>query len=245
MIRAVDLFDDQIRDDVVVTARTEAKPRLRIQLGDVIGRALHVLRADGKSLRQLAPTVRDQLIKCLVDETIRQSVAVSGGTQLQQQALAQIAGANSRRIKILNHLQHRDHIRVRIRRDIATQVVFLGPVQEGFVRTVADLRQRAGDPAVVGDIADEFVGEKRLTRRQIEQRQLLGQMIGQVLGVNRDRLVVLALFVLFALTTGLETVEQYGFPIDVIVAGLLRLRLGGGFGLGEIGRFRLLFTFFG
>ena len=51
MIRLTDLVDHEIRDNVVVTTCAVAQAGLRIKLGDFIGSALHVLRADAEPLR--------------------------------------------------------------------------------------------------------------------------------------------------------------------------------------------------
>jgi len=63
-------------------------------------------------------------------------------------------------------------------------------------------------------------------------------MIGEILRVDGDRFVPLALLVLLALPARLEAVEQHGLPVDVVIAGLLGLGLGRRLGLGEILRLR-------
>ena len=51
-------------------------------------------------------------------------------------------------------------------------------------------------------------------------------MVGEVSAVDRHRLVVFALFVLFAATAGIEPVEENLLPVDLVVVGLLFLRCG-------------------
>src|SRR3989454_2199800 len=42
--------------------------------------------------------------------------------------------------------------------------------------------------AVLGDVADELFREELLARREVEQPHLLAQVVGQLLGLDRDRL---------------------------------------------------------
>src|SRR6185503_800527 len=72
-------------------------------------------------------------------------------------------------------------------------------------------------------VPDELLGEELLTRRKLEQRDLVAQMVGKVACVDGDRLVILALLVLFAAAAGIESVEQDLFPVDLVVALLLFL----------------------
>ena len=91
-------------------------------------------------------------------------------------------------------------------------LALLGLAQEHLVHAIADLLERAGEVAVVVDVADELVRQQRLARRQIEQRDLLREVIGEMARVDRDRLVPLALLVLLALAARLEAVEQHRLP---------------------------------
>ena len=50
VVLAIDLVDDQIGYDVVVVTAAVAKARLGVELGDLIGGALHVAGADSESL---------------------------------------------------------------------------------------------------------------------------------------------------------------------------------------------------
>ena len=59
-----------------------------------------------------------------------------------------------------------------------------------------------------------------------------------MLGIDRDGLVPFTLLMLLALTARFEAVEQHRFPVDLVIARLLRLRLDRRLGLGEILRLR-------
>src|SRR5688572_8368266 len=94
----------------------------------------------------------------------REAVALAGCTQLQHQALTQVARADTWRIEILNDLQHGLHFRLGERRDIGLDLALLRFALQELVETFADLVERAREVAVVVDVADELVGEERLTR---------------------------------------------------------------------------------
>ena len=59
MIPVIDLFDDQIGDDLVVIARSELEPGLRIELRDFVRRLLNIGGADSEPFGYLAPAVVD------------------------------------------------------------------------------------------------------------------------------------------------------------------------------------------
>ena len=161
---------------------------------------------------------------------------MSGGAQLQQQALAKIACAHAGRIELLNDREHRLHLRAAERRHLG--VALLGLSGDPLIHPALDLVKGTGEIAIVGNVADEVIGQHRFTRREVEQRQLLREVVREMLGVDRDGLEPLALLVLLPLSSGLEAIEQHGFPIDVVVSGLLRLRLDRRLRLGQVLRFR-------
>src|SRR5262245_17580097 len=55
-------------------------------------------------------------------------------------------------------------------------------------------------------------------------------MVGEIARVDGDRLVVLALFVLFAPAARVETIEEDLLPVDLVA----RFFVGGGFGFGRL-----------
>ena len=119
----------------------------------------------------------------------------------------------------------------------------LGGALDFFVDAVQDLLERTREIAVLGDVAHEFVGEELLARREVEERDLIDQVVGEVAAVDGDWLVVLALFVLFAAAAGVESVEENLLPIDLVVGGLFfGRRFGRRFGLGGL-FLRLLLVF--
>ena len=90
---------------------------------------------------------------------------------------------------------------------------------------VSDLLERAREVAVFVDVADELVGEELLARSEVEQRDLIVEWSARSRRVDGDRLVVLALFVLFAAAAGVEAVEEDLLPVDLVVGCLLFLGL--------------------
>ena len=71
VIAAVDLVDDEIGNDVVVAGVRVHQARLRVELLDLVGRLLHVARADAEPLGDLAPAVVDQLLEAVAHEAER------------------------------------------------------------------------------------------------------------------------------------------------------------------------------
>src|SRR5690606_23308203 len=107
----VDLLNHEIGDYVVIPFGAEPKPRLRVQLGDVISRRLDVRRAYPEPLGDLAPSVRYELLEAVADQPVWYRLFEAGIPQLQHEALAQVACGNSRRIQILNRGEHFEHLR--------------------------------------------------------------------------------------------------------------------------------------
>ena len=85
------------------------------------------------------------------------------------------------------------------------------------------LLEAAGEVAVLVDVADELVGEEHLPAVEVEQRDLVAQVVGEVARVDRDRLVVLALLVLLAPPARVEAIEKDLLPVDLALLFLLRL----------------------
>src|SRR3989454_9231027 len=78
--------------------------------------------------------------------------------------------------------------------------------------------------AVLGDVADELFREELLARRGVEQPHLLAQVVGQLLGLDRDRLDVLACLAQVARRRAVRAVvEQELLPVGLVVARLLLL----------------------
>ena len=235
VVLAVDLLDDEVRDDVVVARIRIHQARLGIELLDLVGGLLNVGRTDAEALGDLTPAMVDELLEAVAHESERHRLFEPRLAKLQHEAFAKIARADARRIQVLDDPEHLLGFDERVQRQIV-DVAFgrLGSALHFFVHAVENLLERTGEIAVFGDVADEFVGEELLARRQVEQRDLIDQVVGEIAAVDRDGLVVLALLVLFAATAGVETVEENLFPVDLVVGGLLFRRRFGRFGLGRL-----------
>src|SRR5678816_1604152 len=226
VVLAVDLLDDEVGDDVVVAGVRIDETGLRIELLDLVGGLLDVGRADAKALGDLTPAVVDQLVETVAHEAERHRLLESRLAELEHETLTQIARADARRIEALNGPEHLVDFGRRVDRQIlGISLEGFGGLDDRVVDRREDVLDRAGEVAVLVDVADELVGEERLARAEVEQRDLVGQMIGEIARIDRDRLVVLAIFVLFAAAAGVESVEKDLFPIDLIVGGLFFSRL--------------------
>ena len=86
----------------------------------------------------------------------------------------------------------------------------------------------AAEVAVVVDVADDLFAEQPLTRRKVEHLQLIPEVVGEVAALDRDRLDVFQLLVLFLLPADVEAVEEDLLPIHfVVLLDLFLLLLGG------------------
>src|SRR6185312_7489458 len=225
VIAAVDLLDDQVRDDVVVAGARVDESRLGVELLDLVGRLLHVDRADAEALGDLAPAVIDQLLEAVAHETERHRLLEPRLLELKHEALAQIARTDAGRVEALDDDEHLIELGVRVQRQVVDVALDrFGGRCDRVVDRGEQLDGRTGEVAVLVDVANEFVSEERLAGREIEEGDLIEQMVREIARVDRDRLVVLALLVLLAATSGVESVEENLLPVDLVV-GLLFFRL--------------------
>ena len=91
VVLAVNLVDDEVRDDVVVVRRGVLQAGLGIELRELVGRGLHLGGRQPKALGQVAPAVGDEVVERLFHQPIGQRVRELGVLELQQQAFAQVA----------------------------------------------------------------------------------------------------------------------------------------------------------
>src|SRR5690606_19029800 len=91
------------------------------------------------------------------------------------------------------------------------------------VEALDDLGERAGQVAVVVDVADDLLAQQHLPRGEPEQHELVAEMVCEVARLDRDRLVVLLLLVLGPPPAGLEAVEEDLLPVDLLLLLLLLL----------------------
>src|SRR5664279_603353 len=190
-IDAVDLVDDEIGDDVVVAGFAVDEPRLRIELRDLVGGVLHVGDADAEALGDLAATVIDQLIEAVADEAIRHRLLETRLAELQEQALAQIARADARRIERLNRAQHGLALVLGVeRKSFGVAPELFRRLLDPLVDAATNLVERARKVAVFIDVADELLGELMLALVEIEERNLIAKMIAEIAAIDGDRLEV-------------------------------------------------------
>ena len=138
--------------------------------------------------------------------------------QLNQQALAQVPRADSRRLETLNHLED------------ALDLDF------GYLNRFCDIGGRAGEVASVVDVADDELGDIDIPAFQFADRQLLEKLIEQ--RRNRRDPVLARLPVLLPVGVVLADFVVVGIPLEGIfeegvevyffgVIGKLRLPLSG------------------
>ena len=75
---------------------------------------LDVGLADAEPLGDLAPPVVDQLVEAVADEAVGHRLLESRLAELQQEALAQVAGADARRVEILDARAASPRLRPRV-----------------------------------------------------------------------------------------------------------------------------------
>ncbi len=175
----------------------------------------------------------DQLLEAIANETVRHRLFQSGLLELEEETLAKILRANSRRIEALDGAEHLLPFLPRIERKV------VGVAPRLFRRLRHHLVERANyilnstsEIAVIVNVAYELVGEKCLPRSKLEQADLIAQMIAQITRGNSYRLEVFALLVLLAATTsGVEAIEEDLLPIDLTGSLVLGFRLRRLFGL--------------
>ncbi len=117
--------------------------------------------------------------------------------QLQQQAFAQVARADARRIEVLDDAEHPLDFGFGVERKllIVLAVTRLRRVGDPFVDVAAQLLERDGEVAVVVDVADEFLGEEALAVAEFEHLHLVAEVVAQVAALDRHRLGLLAILV--------------------------------------------------
>ena len=111
----------------------------------------------------------DQLLETVAHEAVRNRLLSSRLAKLQHEALAQVARANARRVEILDDDEHLLDFGERVERkafDVALGL--LRRALDFLVHAAKNLLEGTGEVAVLVDIADEFIGEKLLSRREIK-----------------------------------------------------------------------------
>ena len=82
------------------------EPRLGIEAGQLVGSLLHRARIDAEPLGQVVPPVGDEVGECLVHQPVGECRGVLRLAQLEQEALAQVAGPDAGRVELLNDREH-------------------------------------------------------------------------------------------------------------------------------------------
>ncbi len=192
MVDGVDLVDDQIGNDVVVTGAAVHQPRLRIELGDLVGGLLNVARADTETLGYLAPAVIDQLLEAVADQSVRNGLLETCLAQLKHEALPQVARTNARWIEHLHGAEHFLRIFHREQRVVRVAIRLFRGLLDDVVDSVeyhlkhaglaqADLgRARRHQITLVIDIADELLGQQKLPVVEVQQFHLIPEVIRKI-----------------------------------------------------------------
>jgi len=85
--------------------------------------------------------------------------------ELQHEALAKVTRTNARRIEALDGGEHLLQLGHRVDREILVLAFGgFGRLLDGLVDLDANLLERTGEISVLVDVADELLGEERLTR---------------------------------------------------------------------------------
>ncbi len=87
MVLPVDLFDDEIREDVGVVVGSVAEAGLRVELGDLVRSVLYLARGQAERSRDLVPLVVQEILEVLADEQVRERVLFATSPQLEEDAL--------------------------------------------------------------------------------------------------------------------------------------------------------------
>ncbi len=237
VVLVVDFLDHEVGDDVDIACGAELQPRLGVEFGNVVGRPLHLLRREAVPLADVAPAVRLEVLPGVLHEPVGKRVGALLVLELQQQALAQVARPHAGRVELLHDLQHLLRLGHGVVLHGELQLRLGGMLFQQLVRALDDLLQRGGQIAVLRDVAQELVAKQPLPWCEVQHLDLILQMVGEVLGLDRHRLDI---FPRFAEVTGpgeriSTVVEQDVFPVGFVVSLLLL------FGLDLVGRGCLLF----
>src|SRR5438874_2704528 len=106
LVLAIHLFHRHIRQHIVLRRSRKDLARTRIQPPNIVGRLLHVLYADPHPTRDFGKTPPAQILHVFGHDFVLQAILFSFSPQLNEQTLAQIARANSWRMKTLYQRQH-------------------------------------------------------------------------------------------------------------------------------------------
>ena len=102
LIFPIYFLGDHVWQHVILRRCGEDLAGTRIQSGDLIGGLLYVLDSYRHAARDLGEPVPAEVFHVLGNNSVLDTVFFSLSPQLNQQTLAQIARANSRRIKCLD-----------------------------------------------------------------------------------------------------------------------------------------------
>ena len=163
----------------------------------------------------------------LVDQDPDEFILLSRFAQLDEEALAQIARAHAGGIHVLHDLEHRLHVAHAersqhhgqlLRRLVAGGIERDVPnVLEPGVEVFRDGFQRTAQETVVVDVADDLLCDPVLAAGERQQLSLVLEMIAEVRSSGRRGKLEVTGFVLGATSAGVESVEQDGFPVDLVL----------------------------
>ena len=140
LVLAINFFHGHIRQDVILRCGGKNLAGARIELGDVVRAFLDLLHANSHPARDLGEAPLAQVLHVVLDDFVFEAVSFSFALELNEEAIAQIARADTGWIKALDEQEHRLEI-------------FLGDA--GVERHVFG---RDLEETVVVDVADDQLG---------------------------------------------------------------------------------------
>ena len=205
---AVALAHDHVRDHVFRGARADHAARTRVELLDAVDRRLELRFADVQAAHQRCVVLGAQQLDVLVDDHARMTHGGFFGVelaQLDQQALAQVAGAHADRVEMLDAMQDRDDF---VDLDPALGAEALGKVLE------AHAQHAVGIDGVDDGHRDHAIGFRH--RRQVELPQ---QVVGKRGCLGGVLLEVLSLFAAARRTGAAGLVDIVPAGVDGEIGG--------------------------
>ena len=214
-----DLVDVDVRDDVdrVVAAVGAARPG--VEPADQVGRRRHLLEAGAEQLRQLAEVALLEQVDVVADERAHERMVDAQGVELEQQALAQVARADARRIEGLHLAERLLHQRL------------------GHAGRAGHLVEAGAQVAVLVEVADQAARRPALVVAAGQELELPLEMVGQRRAPREGRLQRAAIVVRAHPAAGLGIGVRVAAPVElrepVALLGVPgRLALFGGLGRG-------------
>src|SRR2546425_78416 len=116
--------------------------------------------------------MRLEILEGIPNEPVGERVGFTPGLELQQQALAQVPGADARRVELLDDAEYLLGLgqRVQLGGHVVLRLIRVG--LEHLIYAVDDLFEGGAEVAVFRDVPDELFSQELLAGRQVEQRHV-------------------------------------------------------------------------